>query len=73
MGAINESNDSDYRYRAVAERVEVAGAIGKMIADIEYDNFKNAIYDQGEIGRHRASIYGKGWSALRQMGLIEVA
>lgn len=57
--AIIESEDSDYRYRAVAKR---EAALATLVADIDYDNFKNAV---GAVqGFDRASVYGDVWGVL---------
>jgi hypothetical protein len=43
MSEIIESGDSDYRYRAVADRDAVSSAMTKLTTNIDYDNFKSHV------------------------------
>jgi hypothetical protein len=43
MSDIIESEDSDYRYRAVAKRETVMAALATLVGGIDYDNFKAAV------------------------------
>jgi hypothetical protein len=65
MGEIVESLDSDYRYRAVADRKTVSEAMAKLAADIDYDNFKNEVASRQ--GYARASVYGDVWHDLYRL------
>ena len=65
MSDIIESEDSDYRYRAVADRKTVSEAMAKLAADIDYDNFKNEVASRQ--GYARASVYGDVWHVLYGM------
>ena len=65
MGEIIESHDSDYRYRALADRRAVSEAVAKLAADIDYDNFKNEVAKRQ--GRSRASVYGHVWGELYRL------
>jgi hypothetical protein len=62
MSDIIESEDSDYRYRAVAKREAVMAAMAALVADIQYDNFKNAVASRQ--GYERAAVYGDVWQVL---------
>lgn len=62
MGQIIESEDSDYRFRAVAPRQAVSAAMAKLAADIDYDNFKNEVASRQ--GHARAAIYSHVWHDL---------
>ena len=62
MGAILENAGSDYRFRAVAPRKEVAAAMAEMVMQLDYDNFKNAVAKRQ--GKPRAHVYGEVWSVL---------
>ena len=53
------STDSDYLYRAVIPRHEVATAMAAQIQDIDYDNFKSSVND---CSLHRA--YVEVWHAM---------
>jgi len=65
MSAIIESHDSDYSFRAVANRGAVSSAMAKLVADIDYDNFKSEIYKRQ--GNARAAIYGDVWHDLYRL------
>lgn len=68
LRVIEENASSDYRYRAKADRDEVAKAVVKMVEDIDYDNFKSEVaVKQGE---HRACVYGEVWETLYQLQKI---
>lgn len=56
-----ENAGSDYAYRAVVDRLEVASAMFDSIMDINYGNFKNSIpvHDQD-----RYDAYGNVWRAM---------
>jgi 8-oxo-dGTP pyrophosphatase MutT (NUDIX family) len=58
------SPDNDYRYRATVSHQELASAMGKIVADITYSNFKS------EVGRaqghDRAHVYSEVWSVLNR-------
>jgi hypothetical protein len=43
MGEIAEGADTDYRFRATAKRNEVAKALGKMVEQLDYQNFKHEV------------------------------
>lgn len=62
MGELIESDDSDYRYRAVAKRDAVMAALATLVADIDYDNFKNEVASRQ--GYERAAVYGDVWEVL---------
>ena len=40
---VTESTNTDYRYRAVIKRADVAEAIGAAVYRVEYPNFKNSV------------------------------
>jgi hypothetical protein len=62
MSDIIESEDSDYRYRTVAKRETVMAALATLVADIDYDNFKNEVALRQ--GYRRAAVYGDVWQVL---------
>jgi hypothetical protein len=43
LDEIQESEVNDYRYRAVATQEAVAQAMARLVNDLDYDNFKNAV------------------------------
>ncbi len=56
---VTETPDRDYRYRAQIMRSDVAAAMQKAVADIDYSNFKGSVK---ETGRHDA--YMDVWTAM---------
>lgn len=40
-----ESEDSDYRFRLYLDKVYVSNVIRDRVLDIDYDNFKNTVYE----------------------------
>jgi hypothetical protein len=54
---VTESTNTDYRYRAVIKRADVAEAIGAAVYGINYPNFKNSVKDDP---LHRA--YAAFWN-----------
>jgi len=54
LGPIQESLDTDYRFRAVAPRAEVSAAMARMIEDLDYGNFKSEVAKKQ--GPKRASL-----------------
>lgn len=62
MGPIQESHDTDYRFRAVAPRSEVSAAMARMVDGLDYSNFKSEVGKTQ--GHKRASLYHKVWDVL---------
>lgn len=62
LGTIQESHDTDYRFRAVAPRPEVSAAMARMIDGLDYSNFKSEVAKKQ--GHKRASVYHKVWDVL---------
>lgn len=50
---------SDYRYRAVVPRAEVAAVLSAEVRGISYPNFKDSVSE-----RPRAAAYGRVWTAM---------
>lgn len=65
LGLIQESYDTDYRFRAVAPRAEVAAAMERMICEVDYSNFKSEVAKKQ--GHKRASVYHQVWDVLYQL------
>lgn len=59
---IREDRRADYRWRTVVTREEWAHALVLLAADVDYDNFKNAV--RRKHSRKREGIYHRVWSAL---------
>lgn len=62
MGNIIESDDSDYRFRAIAAKDDFAAAAAAMVRDIDYDNFKSVVAERQ--GQERADVYSGVWLDL---------
>lgn len=62
LGPTQESKDTDYRFRAVAPRADVAAAIARLVDQIDYDNFKTEVGKRQ--GSARARRYHDVWAAL---------
>lgn len=69
LGDIEESADTDYRYRARASHAEVASALAAITTDVRYPNFKNEVARRQ--GAARAGVYHEVWAALRGVSEIE--
>ncbi len=65
MSDIVESEDSDYRFRSVAERGAVEAAMAALIADIGYSNFKSEVAVTA--GYARAAVYSDVWHDLYRL------
>jgi uncharacterized lipoprotein YajG len=59
---VRESHTTDYRYRAVVSREQVAKALTKQAMEMAYDNFKDSVADN-EL--HNA--YSRVWSVMYGM------
>lgn len=55
LGEIVESANTDYRFRAQAPKVSVAETARRMIAGIDYDNFKSAVGERQREAREDGS------------------
>ena len=65
LGQVHESANTDYRFRAVAARDTVSEAMTKLVASIDYANFKDEVAKRQ--GRDRESLYHDVWSVLLRL------
>jgi ADP-ribose pyrophosphatase YjhB (NUDIX family) len=65
LGPVLESTTTDYRFRAVAPQAAVAQAMARLVADLDYDNFKHAVAQRQ--GQARADLYHEVWSVLYEL------
>ena len=65
---IVESDDSDYRFRVVANQIDFADTMKSLASEISYENFKNEVYARQ--GYERASIYSRVWQDLLKLELL---
>lgn len=54
--------DADYAFRASVPRPALATALLEAVADIDYDNFKNAVVDE-----ERVPFYLRVWQVMANM------
>jgi 8-oxo-dGTP pyrophosphatase MutT (NUDIX family) len=62
LEAITANAGTDYKYRARVSRNALANASARIIADIDYTNFKSSVAKQQ--GQNRAHVYGDVWTSL---------
>jgi len=62
LGPIQESHDTDYRFRAVAPQSDVSAAMARMVDGLDYSNFKSEVGKKQ--GHKRASLYHQVWDVL---------
>ena len=62
LSATQQSDDTDYRYRAHADKTAVAQAFAQTAMEFDYSNCKNTVAQ--EHGYERAHVYGDVWSVL---------
>lgn len=65
LGPIEVGAGSDYPYRARISSKDLADAVARMVEDIDYSNFKDAVAERQ--GRERAHVYGEVWGVLREL------
>jgi len=65
LGPVLESTTTDYRFRAVAPQAAVAQGMARLVTDLDYDNFKNAMAQRQ--GQARADLYHDVWSVLYEL------
>ncbi|PBJ08469.1 NUDIX hydrolase [Pseudomonas sp. ACN5] len=65
LGAIQESQDTDYRFRATAPRAEVSAAMARFVDDLDYSNFKSEVAKKQ--GNQRSHLYHDVWDVLLKL------
>lgn len=65
MGLIVTSENSDYRYRVRAHKVDAAYALLKITMTVDYTNFKDQVLRVQ--GHERANTYMGVWAKLRDL------
>lgn len=58
-----EGAGTDYPYRARTSPEDLANAMGDIVRDLDYSNFKSEV--SRSMGHGRSHIYGRVWGALR--------
>ena len=65
LGPIQENVETDYSYLATAPRAEVSSAMARMIADVNYSNFKHEVAKRQ--GQKRSLLYHEVWDVLYRL------
>ena len=65
LGAIQESQVNDYRYRATASQAAVAAAMARLVENLDYANFKDEVKTRQ--GPARANLYHQVWDVLYRL------
>ena len=65
LGPISEDAGTDYKYRAIAPRLDIASAFSQIVADIDYSNFKNSVAKNQ--GSERSHLYHELWDVLHKL------
>jgi hypothetical protein len=69
LGPTVDGAGTDYRYRALVGREDLANAMGEIVRDLDYSNFKSEVGTRMGYGRSR--VYGRVWEALHAIGREE--
>lgn len=65
LSATQAKGGTDYPWRATVVHADFAAALGRIVMDLDYSNYKNEV--AARQGKSRADRYGKVWSALYDM------
>jgi len=65
LGPITQSDDTDYRFRARAPQADVAAAAARLLAGVDYGNFKSEVARRQ--GHARAEVYHEVWERLHRL------
>jgi hypothetical protein len=65
LGPITQSDDTDYRYRARAPQADIAAAASRLLAGVDYGNFKSEVARRQ--GHARAEVYHDVWERLQRL------
>jgi len=65
LGAIQESQINDYRFRATAPQSAVAAAMARLVENLDYSNFKDEVKTRQ--GPARAHLYHQVWDVLYRL------
>jgi 8-oxo-dGTP pyrophosphatase MutT (NUDIX family) len=71
LSAPKATPGNDYPYRATVSHEAFSKALGKMVLDLDYDNFKNTVRSQQ--GPAREKCYHRVWETLRGLSETESA
>lgn len=71
QASIQVDAGTDYPYRIQLVREVWADALARLGREVDYPNFKARVEDKGWIGKARASILHRVWSALVELTWIE--
>jgi 8-oxo-dGTP pyrophosphatase MutT (NUDIX family) len=71
VGPIEETSHTDYRFRAKARQADVAAAMARLAAAIDYANFKSRVAKTQ--GPARAGVYHGVWDVLYELQATDAA
>jgi len=61
--AVQDTPESDYRYRFLADRKEFAAFAAKLVEEIDYPNFKDEVHAV-DPSKERSEAYLEVWSSM---------
>jgi hypothetical protein len=64
-GVTQGKGGTDYPWRATVSHAALASAMGRIVMDLDYENYKSEVALKQ--GKERAGRYGKIWSVLYDM------
>lgn len=65
LGEIQDTPDADYAFRARVAKPELAAAMGHIVLDIHYANFKSQVAER--MGYAREQVYHEVWETLAEL------
>jgi len=70
---VEENVSFDYRYRVFASRIDWASVMTQLITDMDYTNFKNAVFDvdSPKVRDRRHEAYLDIWAIMHELQFRE--
>ena len=67
------SSRTDYRYRFTADRMDWISVMTRLMLDVHYPNFKDAVYrsESGDLRDKREEAYLRIWTLMRSLQSFE--
>lgn len=66
---VKQTPSADYLYRFTVLEHRWAAALDRIVADVDYDNFKDSVYDRHS--PERARVYSKVWCDMLAVQIEE--
>jgi hypothetical protein len=67
---ISEDERADYRYRIQINAATFGATLSRVVGDIDYCNFKNAVAERQGLTRH--DLYLLVWQVLHQLNICDL-